>query len=57
MGGFESVGYWLGLDLVLGHDRGDTAGFAVFVDPAIHDLHALEIFLDDFFPGEFDILF
>ena len=28
-----------------------------FVDLAIHDLHALEIFLDDFFPGEFDVLF
>jgi len=43
--------------LALGHDGGGATSFAAFVDLAIYDLHALEIFLDDFFPGEFDILF
>ena len=46
-----------GLDLALGHDGGGATGFAVFVDLAVHDFDALEIFLDDFFPGEFDVLF
>ena len=45
------------LDLILRHDGGGAARLAFFVDPAIHDLHPLEIFLDNFFPGEFDVLF
>ena len=56
-GGFEAVGCWRGLDLAFGHDGGRATGFAVFVYLAIHDFHALKIFLDDFFPGEFDVLF
>jgi hypothetical protein len=55
--GFETVWRWLRLDLALGHDGRGATSFATFVDPAINNLHALEIFLDDFFPGEFDILF
>ncbi len=55
--GFEAVGCWLRLDLVLGHDGSRATSFAVFVYLMIHDFHALEIFLDDFFPGEFDVLF
>ena len=55
--GFEVVGCWIGLDLALGHDGGRATGFVFFVYLAIHDLHALKIFLDDFFPGEFDVLF
>ena len=47
----------LGLDLILRHDGGGAASLAFFVDPAIHDLHVLEIFLDNFFSGEFDVLF
>ena len=43
--------------MAFGHDGGRAAGFVFFVYLAIHDLHALEIFLDDFFPGEFDVLF
>ena len=47
----------VGLDLAFGHDGGCATGFVFFVYLAIHDLHALKIFLDDFFPGEFDVLF
>ena len=47
----------LGFDLILRHDGGGAASLAFFVDLAIDDLHTLEIFLDDFFPGEFDVLF
>ena len=50
-------GACLGCDLILRHDGDGAARLAFFVDLAIHDLHALEIFLNDFFPGEFDVLF
>ena len=56
-GGVEAIRGWLRLNLTLGHDGGCAAGFALFVDLAVHDLDALEIFLNDFFPGEFDVLF
>jgi hypothetical protein len=56
-GGFGAVGCWCGLDLAFGHDGGGATRFAVFVDLAIHNFHALEIFLDNFFPGELDVLF
>ncbi len=48
---------WFGLDLALGHDGGCATSFVVFVYLPVHDFYALEIFLDDFFPGEFDVLF
>ena len=47
----------LGLDLIFRHDGGGAAGLAFFVDPAIDDLYALEIFLNDLFSREFDVLF
>jgi hypothetical protein len=56
-GGFEAVGCWLGLDLALGHDGGRATSFAAFVYLVIDDLHALKIFLHNFFPSEFDVLF
>jgi hypothetical protein len=56
-GGLEAVGCWIGLDLAFGHNGGGATGFVFFVDLAIDDLHALEIFLDDFFTREFDALF
>ena len=56
-GGIEAVGCGIGLDLAFGHDGGRTTSFVVFVYLAIDDLYALQIFLDDFFPGEFDVLF
>ncbi len=56
-GGFDAIGCWTGLDLALGHDGGRATSFAAFVYLAIDDLHALEIFLDDFLPGEFNVLF
>ena len=55
-GGIEAVGRGIGLDLAFGHDRGRATSFAAFVYPAIDDLHALQIFLDDFFTREFDVL-
>src|SRR6267143_535561 len=55
--GFKAIWCWFGLDLAFGHDSGRATSFAVFVDLAIDDLHALKILLDDFFPGEFDVLF
>lgn len=48
---------WFGRDLILRHDGDGAARLVFFVDLAIHDRYALEIFLNDFFPGEFDILF
>ena len=45
------------LDLILRHDGDGATGFALFVYLAIHNFHALKIFLDDFFSGEFDVLF
>ena len=56
-GTFLCVWSLFGLDLSLRHDGGGAARFTLFVDPAFHDLHALEILLNDFFPGEFDVLF
>ena len=56
-GGFEAVWCWLGLNLILGHDGGRATSFAAFIYLTIHDFHTLEILLDDFFPGEFDVLF
>ncbi len=41
---------------ILRHDGGGGARFVGFVDPAIHDFHALQIFLDDFFARDLDIL-
>ena len=55
--GFKAIWCWFGLDLAFGHDSGRATSFAVFVDLAIDDLHALEILLDYFFTREFDVLF
>ena len=54
---FLYVRCWLGRDLILRHDGDGAARLAFFVDLAIHDRYALEILLNDFFPGEFDVLF
>jgi hypothetical protein len=54
---FMAVGCWFGLDLALRHDGSGAARLTLIVDSTVHDLHVLEIFLDDFFPGEFDVLF
>lgn len=56
-------GHWRGegrwrrrLKPVFRHDRGSRADVLLLVDVMIDDLHALQVFLNNFFPGQLDVL-
>src|SRR5436309_14788733 len=44
-------------DLALVHDCRAGASACGFVYPAVHDLHTLQVLLDDFLTNHFDVLF
>ena len=45
------------MQLGFGHDGHGRTGLGLIVDAAINDGHALQIFLDDFFTHDLDVLF
>lgn len=42
---------------MLRHDGRSGASFLLFIDSTIHDLDPLQVFLNDFLPDDFNVLF
>ena len=51
------IGGGLYRNVTLRHHGSGGTNLILFVNPAVNDLHILQIFLNDLFAGQFDVLF